>query len=526
MSNPGMHIPSSPQPVRPIHPHYWWFKRILLAVAVLILALVVLRWWWGYEADRRLQAKIDEYRAAGQPVTIEDFQFPPVPDGENAAYCLIKAAAAVAVDPNSTLSVSSVLDNPEMMETRAAALRRLIAANLKSLRQARLSRSKARVDWGVRFTTPVVNITGTVLPLLSPQRELGRLLWVAAVWQHRSGDDAAAVETLRDAMAQVERVGQIGILIAHLTAIGVDGLAVSAVESVAADLAIADALAASPTTPSPARREQVQALIADLLDEAGLQEAWRRSMYGERLWHLEMARDPMGAVGWLPGPAAPGPGLLARLRSFPLAPIFKLDCLFSAQFATTAIDACLAESYPTAQAHVLRYPSFDSGIERVTHSLSRIGVPSLQRIVQLHFRMIAMRRMAATALAIRLYELDHGSRPGSLEELAPDYLSSIPADPFAADGRSLGYRPDAPKPVLYSVGADGKDDRGEYELREPSVIVWDARDLVFFLNGDRPRASCQPLTTQPATTQAVENEGDEVGRGGQDGQGEAAADEP
>ncbi|MBU0617471.1 MAG: hypothetical protein KKI02_07125, partial [Planctomycetes bacterium] len=81
----------------PIPPRYWWLKRILLAVGVLILALSALRWWWGCEAERRLQAKIDEYRAAGQPVTIEDFQFPPVPDEDNAAHFLMKAAEAIAV---------------------------------------------------------------------------------------------------------------------------------------------------------------------------------------------------------------------------------------------------------------------------------------------------------------------------------------------------------------------------------------------------------------------------------------------
>ncbi|MEW6199539.1 MAG: hypothetical protein AB1601_12870 [Planctomycetota bacterium] len=39
----------------------------------------------GWEADRRTQAKIAEYRAAGEPILIEDFQRPPIPDDENAA---------------------------------------------------------------------------------------------------------------------------------------------------------------------------------------------------------------------------------------------------------------------------------------------------------------------------------------------------------------------------------------------------------------------------------------------------------
>ena len=52
----------------PVPPRYWWLKRILVAVGVLVLLLVVFRLWWGWEAQRRLDAKIAEVsrrRSAG-----------------------------------------------------------------------------------------------------------------------------------------------------------------------------------------------------------------------------------------------------------------------------------------------------------------------------------------------------------------------------------------------------------------------------------------------------------------------------
>lgn len=513
--------PPTAADIPPIPPRYWWLKRILLTAGFLVLALVALRWWWGYEAQRRLQAKIDEYHALGQPVTIDDFQFPPVPDEENAAYFLIGAATAVTVDPNSTLSVSNVLDNPEMMDTRAAAVRRLIAANVKSLPQTRMSRSKARVDWGVRFTQPLVNITGAVLPLLSAQRELGRLLWVAAVWQHRAGDDAAAVETLRDAIAQVEQVGQIGVLIAHLTAMAIDGLAVDAIETIAADLAIGDTSAASPTTPAPARREQVQALIADLLNETGLQEAWRRSMYGERLQCLDTVNMARGGLSALTGgPAPPSP------FGWELKPMFQLDAIFMMEFCTAHAEAGLSPNYQQAKRTAPRFPAFESNIERNAHMLSWILLPSLEHAVDLQFRELASRRLAATALAIRLYEVDHGHRPRALSELVPDYISAIPSDPFSPDGAPIGYRPDADPPVLYSVGDDGVDDGGEFVLTDPRAAEWKSEDQLFFLNGDRPRTPPASLATQPASAEAVEDEGEEVGRGGGNDHDQPTADQP
>src|SRR5690606_25372409 len=55
------------------------------------------------------------------------------------------------------------------------------------------------------------------------------------------------------------------------------------------------------------------------------------------------------------------------------------------------------------------------------------------------FRMLADRRMTAVSLAIQLYRADHGDWPASLDQLVPDYLSAIPADPFPADGAPIGY---------------------------------------------------------------------------------------
>lgn len=64
-----------------------------------------------------------------------------------------------------------------------------------------------------------------------------------------------------------------------------------------------------------------------------------------------------------------------------------------------------------------------------------------------------------TSLALRAYKVEHGAYPRFLQELAPGYLKSIPADPLALKG-SFKYKLKGSGYVLYSVGPDGKDDGG------------------------------------------------------------------
>ena len=93
--------------------------------------------------------------------------------------------------------------------------------------------------------------------------------------------------------------------------------------------------------------------------------------------------------------------------------------------------------------------------------------------------------LLATTLALSAYRLEHGGRlPDRLEQLTPQYLAQVPADPFSADGNAplryrkahiaqceddtiaaLDQKPEAVLPgaypcVLYSVGPDGRDDGG------------------------------------------------------------------
>jgi len=85
-------------------------------------------------------------------------------------------------------------------------------------------------------------------------------------------------------------------------------------------------------------------------------------------------------------------------------------------------------------------------------------------------------------LALRAYKLEHGAYPATLSALAPGYLKSVPADPFALSG-PLCYKLQGAKYLLYSVGPDGKDDGGQpiFDRTKPAPTIPTSRDPRYYI---------------------------------------------
>ena len=74
----------------------------------------------------------------------------------------------------------------------------------------------------------------------------------------------------------------------------------------------------------------------------------------------------------------------------------------------------------------------------------------------------ARTRLADIALAAQRYRLAHGRLPEALDDLTPDFIPSVPLDPFS--GEPTRYLRTADGFVVYSVGADRKDDGGHLDV--------------------------------------------------------------
>lgn len=87
-------------------------------------------------------------------------------------------------------------------------------------------------------------------------------------------------------------------------------------------------------------------------------------------------------------------------------------------------------------------------------------IPNLPNFITFHYEMISELNVLATAVAIRLYELENGIPPVNLQVLTANYLSELPEDPFD-EFKPLKYKRKKDKQwLLYSLGPDKKDNNG------------------------------------------------------------------
>lgn len=91
--------------------------------------------------------------------------------------------------------------------------------------------------------------------------------------------------------------------------------------------------------------------------------------------------------------------------------------------------------------------------------LSRMMLSSLQNVIAQEARAMARLRCTASSLALERYRKAHdGQYPDSLAALVPDFMASVPLDPF--DGKPLRFVKRPAGYIVYSPGPDRDDDQG------------------------------------------------------------------
>ena len=440
-------------------------------------------WWWNHVADRRIADLIAAAHARGEPILPEDFDAPPVPDSQNAALTLQQASAAMVITPQFSAFEDSY-SGGKLSGKDATTVAAIKAANQKALSWFLQANSRRQVDWNIKVRPPVFTF---ILSHLNSQRQLAMLAKCSALYEHSKSNDGQAMEYSQALLGQARTIDQSApFLISHLVAIGIEMTATSAIDQIAPELAVD---AAGPARPSSgcASRDQVAALIDDLLNDGPRSAAAERSWYGERMAQLDGVRHPgLGGFG---------------VPDFPLLyPMFKLDGVRMAARTAQVATAMSRPNLPEARDHLPpQLANSVPALEEVSQVMSRVLEPSFRRHLEQHYRAATERHAAAILLAIRMYRLDHGGAyPPSLEALVPAYLPQVPIDAMAAGGRPMRYCPERKPPVIYSVGSNGTDDGGT-SLPGPGIDRWQMADAVWELEPSPSERRALTPPTSPST---------------------------
>lgn len=300
------------------------------------------------------------------------------------------------------------------------------------------------------------------MPWLNSMRQLARLLVADAIASYDQGDMSHAFGSLEDAYAMSVRVSQNGALIDLLV-----GHAIFQMCQATQELFLRIGAAEADVLVAHARR------LGDLSTKQG---SFGVALIREgRAWTAFFDRitlPPADAQQDIPAPAkVQGPGVegAAALTSEDLANIREWMEDRLARLAEAA-------NQPAVASHIHRLIERTVVDLEARHDpLAETLLPVIGKVYDGYLDQREAWVVAQLLPAIEAYRLRHGQLPGSLDDLVPSVLPTLPTEPWTGEPPLYRGLPDGSF-LIYSPGFDGKDDGGQMSLLEGNR----GPDIVFY----------------------------------------------
>lgn len=327
------------------------------------------------------------------------------------------------------------------------------------------------LDYGQGFTL--------LLPHLGPLKRCAQHLSISAICDLQRGDAAAAAVKIRSMLAITTAMEDERLIISQLVRLAIVNIAVSATWELLQYPKVTDEQLAE------LQREWTAAEFLcggenALLMQRALSEAaaarMRQSSAEFRHQATAYSRNSSPAPsGWFD--QAANMAVLKTKESvwrFAWSDPDELKMLRGQQIILDAIrlartgqpfEAALHQQETGLATLGLRVQSSDSegglfGIDENVSSMLSQSLVAIQRFPYRIFRTEAVRQLVIGAIALKRYQLRHGSYPTQLNDLTPEFVTAVPNDPM--DGRPLRYRLNSDRMfILYAIGEDEQDDGGD-----------------------------------------------------------------
>jgi hypothetical protein len=146
--------------------------------------------------------------------------------------------------------------------------------------------------------------------------------------------------------------------------------------------------------------------------------------------------------------------------------IYEKTALLESEWKKSVIDSLVMNKKINSEAKDLPY----------YYRLSKEAIPQIGGMFVYNAERVALIRLARTVIAVQRYCLKYKKLPGKLQELVPEFLDSVPLDPFST--KPLKYLDFGDKYIVYSIGEDETDNEGQMKNKFISGLKEEG-DIVF-----------------------------------------------
>ena len=416
------------------------FRKLAIGAFVLLIPIALFA-LWDYIEARRLGAAVKALREAKQPLTTPSPSMNSMrPDNASRYY----DAASALVDLSDTSEPGGLMQRLDRGEPRSPELLAELRAVLDRNREAEalLHRATELEFYG---------------PISEPNYRWGRLMGLSRLSGLRAIERIASADSEGTAQAILQDLKLVRALSWNDRAHATELLGMWS------ESAARQAMRALPAlieiNPSTATVERLAREVAALDQDDAIERSviLERALLVEMLWnepHQWYARPWRNTIAQ-PYWQLIRPGLANRA-------VTAIDLLNDYQnLARRPWPHRLVAEVPLPAPR----PRFVSGLYAL-YSSEAIRYQHARRVSTIAQR-LALTRSASVLLAIERYRRVHDGRsPESLSALVPEYLPSVPIDPYS--GQELRYRSEPDRVAVYSVGGNRKDDGGEKLGEGPS----------------------------------------------------------
>jgi hypothetical protein len=429
-------------------------QMLRIFVTWLLFSLVIGFVSWRLVLYQQVEGRLAAIRAAGRPASGQELNAwrLAVPDRENGALVLTQAFALARTFPDSR---SNLVVAPELLKRGnqwSAETRALVAAYV-STNAAALAKTREAAQFQ-QFRFPVDFSFGpdAELPHLGRLKNLAGIIALQAALAADEGRSEEWTEQTELLLTLARAIDEEPSVISHLVHNAILRTAATTTERCLARAA-----------PGEDSCRQLQIAFAS----AGETNRLARALIGERALLIPVFRLSWAEIQSASQGAGEGtqthkphaysgkPATIVWLTGF-----MERDLNFFLQ----TMDRCItvAQLPPPENLNLTNEMMTASEVARRKHYLmSTMLLPAYTALVRREATLRARVELAQLGVALQRFHNQHAQWPEDLRALTPQFLESVPEDPF--DGRPLHYRTLTNGFVLYSVDTDGHDDGG----REP-----------------------------------------------------------